>query len=295
VRKIWLISALVIGLIGLPFALLRAVPPPTFASKQASSEPMIRYQIYDQKQSLVHTLSIPTGGRFQVVVASAPTLDTLENLAQQHGAIAALNGGFFDPVNAKSISYLTQQGKLVADPKQNERLVGNPALAPYLSQIFNRTEFRRDRCGSKDQYRIVLHSEPSLANCQLVDALGGGPRLLPQISLEQEGFRATVNGKVIRDAIGSNQPNARTAIGITSNGTLVWVMVAQKPNIANSGITFEALAEFMKTLGIEQAINLDGGSSSALYYQGKTIYGKIDASGQQVQRPVKSVLLVQQR
>jgi exopolysaccharide biosynthesis protein len=66
---------------------------------------------------------------------------------------------------------------------------------------------------------------------------------------------------------------------MTSNGTLVWVMVAQKPNIANSGLTLEALADFMKTLGIEQAMNLDGGSSSALYYQGKTIYGKIDASG----------------
>ncbi len=214
---------------------------------------------------------------------------------QGHAAIAALNGGFFDPVNAKSISYLIQQGKLVADPKQNERLTGNPALAPYLSQIFNRTEFRRERCGSKDQYRIVLHRDPPQLNCQLVDALGGGPRLLPDITLEQEGFRATANGNVIRDAIGSDQPNARTAIGMTSNGTLVWVMVAQKSNIASSGLTLEALADFMKTLGIEQAMNLDGGSSSALYYQGKTIYGKIDDSGQPVQRPVKSVLLVRHK
>jgi exopolysaccharide biosynthesis protein len=40
-------------------------------------------------------------------------------------------------------------------------------------------------------------------------------------------------------------------------------------------------------------MNLDGGSSAALYYGGETIYGKVNESGEAVQRPVKSALLVQ--
>jgi len=294
VKKIWLFSALLIGLMGTLFALLKVWPPPAPAYKGGSSDKVIRYRVYNAKHSVVHTLWIPPGGQYHVVVASASTVDTLENLAQQYGAIAALNGGFFDPVNAKSISYVTQRGKLVAAPNQNERLVGNPDLAPYLRQIFNRTEFRRERCGPKDRYSVALHSDPPQLSCQLIDVLGGGPRLLPHITLEQEGFRATIKGQVIRDAVGSEQPNSRTAIGITSNGTVVWIMVSQKSESSSSGMTIIALAHFMRTLGIEQAMNLDGGSSSSFYYQGKTIYGKINASGDLVKRPVKSALLVQQ-
>jgi exopolysaccharide biosynthesis protein len=47
----------------------------------------------------------------------------------------------------------------------------------------------------------------------------------------------------------------------------------------------------MKTLGVEKAMNLDGGSSSSLYYKGKTLYGKVDEKGNLVRRSVKSVLL----
>jgi exopolysaccharide biosynthesis protein len=57
-------------------------------------------------------------------------------------------------------------------------------------------------------------------------------------------------------------------------------------------MTFTELTTFLKTLGAEQAMNLDGGSSSSFYYQGKTSYGKVDTEGYPIQRPVKSVLLV---
>lgn len=52
------------------------------------------------------------------------------------------------------------------------------------------------------------------------------------------------------------------------------------------------LANFMKSLGVKEALNLDGGSSSSLYYQGKTFYGKVDLEGKTIKRPVKSVLVL---
>ncbi len=167
--------------------------------------------------------------------------------------------------------------------------MNNPNLKPYLGQIFNRTEFRRYQCGQTVKYDIALHNELPPAGCQLVNAIGAGPRLLPELTLVQEGFVDNANA---RDALGSNQPNARTAVGITRDGSIILVMVAQKPSAPNnSGISLPALADFMKTLGAKKAMNLDGGSSSSLYYKGKTFYGKVDLEGNPIKRPVKSVLL----
>ncbi len=252
----------------------------------------MQFRVYPRSHSIVHTLKIPLDGQFAVLPAVSKTVGTVSAMAQEQGAIAALNGGFFDPDNQQSTAYVLLNGKLAADPRQNESLMSNPNLVPYRSKILNRTEFRQYQCGDRREYAIALHHEAVPAGCQLVNALGGGPRLLPSITTQPEGFVAEANGVVIRDALGSQQPNARTAIGITRDRSLLWVMVAQKPGIDGSGMTLPELAAFLKTLDVEEAMNLDGGSSSSLYYEGKTLYGKLDSSGKPVMRPVKSVLLV---
>ncbi len=242
-------------------------------------------------QSIAHIVLIPVNSKFLVTPALLQKVATVQEFAQKHQAVAILNAGFFDPANQKTTSYVVIQGELVANPKENERLVNNPNLKSYLGQIFNRTEFRRYLCGQTIRYSIALHSQSPPAGCQLVDAIGAGPRLLPELTLEKEGFVDNANK---RDALGSNQPNARTAVGITRDGSVILVMVAQKPLApANSGISLPALADLMKTLGADQAMNLDRGSSSSLYYNGKTFYGKVDLEGNFIKRPVKSVLLVQ--
>ncbi|BBD65974.1 hypothetical protein NIES4072_03470 [Nostoc commune NIES-4072] len=252
----------------------------------------IRYFERTLPQSIAHILLIPANSKFLVTPALSQKVATVEEFAQKHRAVAILNAGFFDPANQKTTSYVVIQRKLVADPKENERLVNNFNLKPYLSQIFNRAEFRRYLCGKTNRYAIALHSQSPPAGCQLADSIGAGPSLLPELTLAKEGF---VDNTSKRDALGSNQPNARTAVGITRDGGVVLVMVAQKPSApANSGISLPALADFMKTLGANQAMNLDGGSSSSLYYNGKTFYGKVDLEGNPIRRPVKSVLLVQE-
>jgi exopolysaccharide biosynthesis protein len=252
----------------------------------------IKYEQLNLPNSIVHILKIPSGNQFVVTPALSSRLNTVEEFAKHHQAVAIINAGFFDPVNQKTTSIIFQQGKLTANPKDNERLVNNPDLKPYLNKILNRAEFRRYLCDQTVRYSITLHSEPLQVGCQLVDAVGGGPQLLPELTSVQEGFVDNANR---RDALGSTKPNARTAIGITGDDTIVLVMVAQKPDVsANSGMSLPELARFMKTLDVEKAMNLDGGSSSSLYYDGKTFYGKVDSKGNLVKRSVKSVLIVQE-
>jgi hypothetical protein len=252
----------------------------------------LRHETRTIANSTIHILRIPADRQHRVSVSVSPTLKTVAEFARSSKAIAVLNAGFFDPANQLTNSYMAQDGKLIADPRQNPRLITNPALQPYLKQILNRSELRVYRCGSDHRYGIAHHNDPAPQGCGIAAAVGGGPRLLPELAMQSEGFWDVANGQVIRDPLGSQQPNARSAVGITASGSLIWVMVAQKPGATASGLSLQSLATFFKTLDVKAAMNLDGGSSASLFYQGKTHYGKVDEQGNLIQRPVKSVLLL---
>lgn len=302
-RRIGMLS-LILGVGGMVLALLFHVLSPSLSLYSSlssakllplsiASSTVIRYRVYSLPQADVHTLL--TTADNHPIPAISPTLETVEQFAQREEATAILNAGFFDPSNQKSTSYITLNGELVADPRQNERLMENSTLLPYLDRILNRTELRHYQCQQLERFDLAQHLEPSPANCEIVDAIGGGPQLLPNLTLEQEGFFDT-QGEVIRDPLGSHQRNARTAVGLMPDGKMLWVMVAQKPDFSgDSGMTLAELAEFMKTLGVEKAMNLDGGSSSSLYYDGKAFYGKVNEQGERVERSLKSVLLVKDK
>ncbi|MFB2835656.1 phosphodiester glycosidase family protein [Floridanema evergladense] len=296
-KKLWLLFWILVSSLGVAVVLFSNVQNrATKASYQAIESPLqpeIAYKSYTLPQSVVHTLLIPKTSRFSVKPVVSPTLKLVENIATKHQTFAAINGGFFDPANQKTTSIVIREGGLIADPKLNERFINNPKNAPYLDKMLNRSELRRYICGGTIRYDITLRNEPIPDSCRLVDALGGGPSLLPELGLIKEGFVALEKGTIIRDALGSNQLNARTAVGITVDGSLLWVMVAQKPeNPTISGMSLPELAKFMKSLGVEKTMNLNGGSSSSFYYKGQTFYGRVDSKGKRVKRPVKSVLLV---
>ena len=259
----------------------------------AGTRQEIDYQVYQQPNSMVHVITIPSDSNYVITpaIATAGTLTSLDSFVAEYKAITAINGGYFDPKNTKTTSYIIQQGKLVADPRANERLIDNPDLKPYLGKIMNRGEFRRYSCENVIYYDITFHSASIPPNCQLQDALGAGPQILPRDTSVAEGFvDYDREGKLIRNAIGGTSPNARSAIGITDTGNILLVMVAQAPD--KLGMSLPDLAKFLSSLGVVKAINLDGGSSSALHYQGTTFYGKLDREKQPVVRPLKSVLLV---
>ena len=300
-KKLWLVSLAIFGCGGfglwMVFSLIRSMPVSSTATPAPVASPtpepdLPQYQRFTLPNSEIHTVKIPAESRFRVSIALSPQTDSIEQFAQSSAAIAVINGGFFDPKNEKTMSHVIENGKQIADPEKNERLTENPNLQPYLNQILNRSEFRRYQCGEKTQYAIVSHKTEVPSGCKLVDAIGGGPQLLPKLTSTEEGF---VDPMVGRDSIGVQQRNARSAIGITRDGSVVLVMAAQKPEApGNSGMSLPALATFMEQrLDVVQGMNLDGGSSSALFYQGEMFYGKVDKEGQPIQRSVKSVVTVQ--
>jgi exopolysaccharide biosynthesis protein len=256
---------------------------------------VLQHNVFNRSLSVAHTLKIPRNG-YAIRPFVAEPIETVANVGQQTKAIAVINAGFFDPVNSKTTSRVVIDRREVANPRQNERLMDNPDLSSYLDAILNRSEFRQYRCGDAVRYDITTRSSPSPTGCDLEQAIAGGPQLLPSNTAQQEGFTDYKNGVLIRDAIGATQPNARTAIGITGEGSVVWVMIAQKPNSSDaSGMTLAELAAFLKKLGVKQALNLDGGTSSSFYFKGQVHYGKLDAEGRSMTRAVKSMLILEPR
>ncbi|MBK1678671.1 copper amine oxidase, partial [Rhodospirillum rubrum] len=86
-------------------------------------------------------------------------------------------------------------------------------------------------------------------------ALQAGPRLLTDgkvtLDVKKEGFK---DPKILTGG------GARSALGITKDHKLIL--------LTTGGATIPQLAEIMKQAGAYQAMNLDGGASSGLYYNG---------------------------
>ncbi|HIK44679.1 MAG TPA: phosphodiester glycosidase family protein, partial [Leptolyngbyaceae cyanobacterium M65_K2018_010] len=151
------------------------------------------YERVTLPRAIVHVVTIPDPVHYPLQVAVSPDLAPVDQLAAQvcpgEGCvIAAMNAGFFDPVNGLTTAYVVKDGVVVADPTHNPRLMDNPNLTAYLEQILNRSEFRRYDCGGSPQYAITAHRQPPPAGCRLVDAVGAGPQLLPLDTSVAEGF-----------------------------------------------------------------------------------------------------------
>ncbi len=86
----------------------------------------------------------------------------------------------------------------------------------------------------------------------------GGPRLvrngIVEVNARAEGFR---DSRVLGHA-------GRTAIGVTDRNRLVFLTTRKNCSLVE-------LANILRDIGCVDAMNLDGGSSSAMYYRGKMV------------------------
>lgn len=226
-----------------------------------------------------------------VIPYVSESLETVTSVAEKAGAVAAINAGFFDPTNAKTTSYVIRDGEVTADPTLNENLMQNESLKDYLPLILNRSEFRVLDCRLNSDrfirtYEINRHNY-SAGKCEITHSIQAGPQLLPELQLEEEFFIVKKEGKVVRQSAGALEKHARSAIGIKDKHILLVAVSNEAP------MTLPELAEFMKNLGVKEALAFDGGSSTSMYVNlpGKNKFILTSAKDNAARR-VKSVLLI---
>ncbi|MGZ9583929.1 phosphodiester glycosidase family protein [Paenibacillus marinisediminis] len=170
------------------------------------------------------------------------TVDSLKDMAVSSKAIAAINGTFFNAYSETSYKapygYIVQNGKVVHKSSGDTRSV----------LYFDRANI----------VEIVSGADfPQLIRDEKVQgALQAGPRLVTNGNITvdpvNEGFK---DPKILTNS------GARSAVGITKDHKLIL--------LTTSSATIPELAQVMKQAGAYQAMNLDGGASSCLYYNGK--------------------------
>ncbi|AIY10892.1 phosphodiester glycosidase family protein [Paenibacillus polymyxa] len=179
------------------------------------------------------------------VALAGDTLGKVENLsslAKRNQAVVAINGTFFDAYTKSSYKtpygYLVSHGKMLKKSSGDQRTVFTYD-ANHLAELVS---------GSAFEQRLTTQGS-------VEGALQAGPRLVTngQVSLnvKAEGFK---DPKILTGG------GARSALGITRDHKLIL--------LTTSGATIPQLAQMMKQAGAYQAMNLDGGASSGLYYNG---------------------------
>jgi exopolysaccharide biosynthesis protein len=137
------------------------------------------------------------------------------------------------------------------------------------------------RRGSRVEIKTVTNAEAEISFTPDF-ILGGGPQL---ISSGKQVFAAEA-GRYSESLYRQRHP--RTAIGWRADGKLVLITVdgRQKQSV---GMTMEELARLLLEFGCIEAMNLDGGGSTAMVVKNKIVNRPSDATGE---RPVSDALLV---
>lgn len=184
-------------------------------------------------------VSILRGGRrtrYGIGVCEDGKRETVSALAKKYDARAAVNAGFFTfDAASRPAGMLKAAGVVYNDSREGATNRGYFALTP------------------QGEARILAPGEVKLDE---LDSIVYGNDLLLK------------SGRITASDAPDRHP--RTAVGIDEDGAVI-LLVVDGRNEKSAGVTLRELAAIMKSLGCRDALNLDGGGSSAMYWRGAGI------------------------
>jgi Phosphodiester glycosidase len=121
--------------------------------------------------------------------------------------------------------------------------------------------------------------------------VSGGPRLLAggrvRVRSRAEGFNPLSAPWFHGSFVAARHP--RTLAGVRADGRLLLVTVDGRRPGWSIGVSLPEAARLMRSLGARDALNLDGGGSTAMVVRGRTVNRPSDPTGE---RPVSDALVV---
>ena len=183
-------------------------------------------------------------------------------IAGAHDAILAVNGDYY---GARETGYVIRNGVVY----RSDAEPGTEVLCIYADgtmQIIDPSEV----------------SAEELVERGVWQAFSFGPALIENgetaVSVSEEVSKAKTS-------------NPRTAIGIIDANHYVFV-VSDGRTDESEGLSLYQLAEFMKSLGVKCAYNLDGGGSSTMYFMGQVINQPTTTGSSIKERSVSDIVYI---
>ncbi len=183
---------------------------------------------------------------------------TVSLMAERFDAVAGINAGGFD------------------DPNGNGNGSIPDAMVVFDGQVYYGEKGLRKGFVGFDSQHILHVGKPSVSQIYEQDIQYGvcfGPVLIS-------------NGEAVEGL--TSGVNPRTAIGQRSDGAVL-LLVIEGRQVTSLGATFQDLIDIFLEYGAVNACNLDGGSSSVLWYEGEYVNNSSSMRGI---RPVPTTFLV---
>lgn len=172
----------------------------------------------------------------------------------------------------------TVQGTVVDVRKNtNSRIIQKNHMVLFVPNIdadinlANSTKF-----GDKVTLKITDQSGKWKDVTQMV----GGGDILVKNGAVQSGFDSSIGGQ-----------NTRTAAGVKADGTLVLYALDKRKGISN-GLTLKSVAEYLKSIGCVDAINLDGGGSTTMHVRNGNDIGIVNHPTDGAERSVTNGIIL---
>lgn len=241
--------------------------------------------IYDESQAFksnqqIFILEIPDNGEYSLEFVYEEKRTPTSTMALKSGAVAAVNGSFFDMDKHFPVCYLR-----IDSVEVGENTPGKDTV--------NRKYYQYGTICIDHDSVFILKTDSSRRweeRLPYRDIMTAGPLLIKDHELQY----------LRDDRTFVTMRHNRTALGILDDGTLLLVVADGRFKQA-AGLTLFELQEFMDMLGCRDAINLDGGGSTTLFMntdeaEGVVNYpsdnGRFDHEGE---RPVSNAIVVKRR
>ena len=240
-------------------------------------------QLFNSNQYF-SVIEIPKGSKTRLRFVADSVLTTVSNFALRSGALAGINGSYFNMSTGAPVCYLRIGGKELGD---NE---------PGRNDSINRKYYQNAaiRLLPSGRPRFNIPDSNRLSEKKMVDknVMTSGPMLINHgVDVPQRLDRRFVYAR-----------HNRTAIGLKPDGTIILLVADGRSRHNADGLSLPELTRVMRWLGCCDAANLDGGGSSTMYIRNGSTNGivnhpsdngRFDPMGQ---RPVaNAILLVKQQ
>ncbi|WP_345166469.1 phosphodiester glycosidase family protein [Nibribacter koreensis] len=223
--------------------------------------------------------------------------------------LAVVNTTFFSFADNSNLNLVINNGKVLAaqasvkrkNPKGNDTLTYHPTTGAIGFFKKGRADVAWAYTLGKKKKPVELSAPyptkigdlpapapskrnvPGMRRWKPRTAVAGGPVLV------QNGQMHITAEEEMRGGASFRGLNPRTAMGYTPNNQLIILVVEGRNKGVAEGATLDQLAQLMIDLGSQEAVNLDGGGSSALFIKGRDTIKPSDKEGQ---RPVPAVLVL---
>ena len=207
-----------------------------------------------------YILEIPDPRRIEVGTAAniQEKGDTTSNIAKMNNAVAAINGGGFHDPNGTGTGRLPY-GFILHD---GEYVIGKDVGPDEAVDFVGFSKSGNLIAGNYDKTQ--------LSDMKAMEGITFGPPLI-------------VDGKkMITDGDGGWGVGPRTAIGQRKDGTVLFVVIDGRQPGYSLGATLRDVQDVLYEKGAYIAANLDGGSSSTLYLNGKVVNKPADLLGERM-------------